>query len=306
MRAVSAALWLAVGGAALQVTSIFTDFYVYNGARQSAWFGVPFTSELILLSALLTGGLIGLTAAGRSPVFGRTVGWVIGMVGSLAALQVAYRMVAPPFGAKVPEHAGIIGDSCLYYCLPWQANAADLLGGMWIALIGSIVVGAGGVVHALWRKEQHAPARPWRAAEQPGMNPWLGLAALGAFGQFVFGYTIFTFYTSVGERGVTTWSGWLPSPHTAWLVLVITVVVVGLVWSAARKRAPLAPSLLGIALAGLGALSAARIAYRVFQPPFRSAVEIGPAAYLALLSAVVIVVAGLVHAGVVSGRQRTS
>ena len=305
MRNLSAALWLALGGALLQVTSLFTDFYVYEGVRKAAWWSVPQASELILLSALVTAGLVGLTAAGRSPVSGRLTGWIIGIAGSLATLQLVYRMNAPPFGADVPEHVGIFGTSCLYYCLPSQAKAADVLDGMWMALAGCVIVAAAGGIHALLFKDQHAPARPWLAAEQPGMTPWLGMAGLAAVGQFVFGYTFFTFYRTVRANGVpTSWSGWLPSPHTAWLVLMITVVVVGLVWQAARERAPLAPKMLGIAIAILGVLSAGRIAYRIYQPPFHSAVEIGPAAYLAVISALLIVAAGCVQAGVLSDRRR--
>ena len=36
-------LWLALGGAILQFVSLGTDFYVYEGNRQTAWFGVPHT-----------------------------------------------------------------------------------------------------------------------------------------------------------------------------------------------------------------------------------------------------------------------
>ncbi len=306
MRGLSVALWLALVGAVFQITSLFTDFYVYEGVRKAAWWSIPQTSELILLSALLTAGLVALTATERSPVSGRTAGRIIGIAATLAALQLAYRMNAAPFGADVAEHVGIFGSSCLYYCLPSQAKAADVLSGMWMALVGCITVAAGGIAHGLWFKEQHAVAQPWIAAEQPGMTPWLGLAGLGAVGQFLFGYTFFTFYRTVRANGVpTSWSGWLPSPHTAWLVLMITVAVIGLVWLAARERAPLSPKLLGVAIAMLGVLSAGRMAYRMYQPPFRMDAEIGPAAYLALGSAVLVAVAGCVHAGVLPTKRRT-
>lgn len=68
------------------------------------------------------------------------------------------------------------------------------------------------------------------------MTPWLGLAALGAIGQFVLGYTFFTFYTTSGDQGEVAWSGWLPTPHTSSLVLAITLVVVGLVRAAGVPR----------------------------------------------------------------------
>ncbi len=307
MRNLSLALWLAIVGAVLQITSLFTDFYVFEGARKAAWWSIPQTSEMILLSALVTAGLVGLTAAGRSPFSGRTAARLIGIAGSLATLQLVYRMYAPPFGADVPEHVGIFGTSCLYYCLPSQAKAADVLSGMWMALGGCIMVAAGGIAHALWFKDQHAVAQPWLALEQPGMTPWLGLAGLGAVGQFVFGYTFFTFYRTVRANGVpTSWSGWLPAPHTAWLVLMVTVVVIGLVWLAARERAPLNPKILAMAIAMLGVLSAGRIAYRMYQPPFRMDAEIGPAAYLSLASAVLIAVAGCMQTGVFTGQRRTS
>jgi hypothetical protein len=299
MPAITAPLWLALAGAVLQFVSLGTDFYVWEGRREAAWFGIPHTSELILLSALTTGGLFALIAADRSPMSGRKAGQTIGVIGSLATLQLAYRMVAPPFGGRVPQHAGLIGDSCLYYCLPSQAASADLLIGIWVALIGCLMVTAGGFGYALSREAQDALPRSWRAQVQPEMNPWLGLAALGAVGQFVFGYTFFTFYKTVRQDVPTTWSGWLPTPHTSSLVLAVTVVVIGLVWSAARQRAPLSPPTLGAVIAILGFLSTTRIAYRIIQPPFAAqAVEIGPAAYLALLSAALIVIAGLVQARV--------
>lgn len=307
MQAVSAGLWLALLGAVLQVASVFMDFYVYKDVRKTAWFGVPQTSEMILWSALLTLAAVGLTAAGRSPISGRTAGRTIGVIGSLVALQVFYRMNAPPFDAEVPQHVAIMGTSCLYYCWPSQAVDAEVLIGMWMALAGCITVAAGGAIHAILGKERHAPARPWIAAEQPGATPWLGLAGLGAVGQFLFGYTFFTFYRTVRANGVpTSWSGWLTTPHTGWLVFMITLAIVGLVWQAARGRSPLSPKLLGAAIAILGTASAGRIAYRIIQPPFRMDSEIGPAAYLTLASAVLIVVAGCMQADVFSGRRRTT
>lgn len=307
MQALSAGLWLALVGAVLQVASVFTDFYVYKDVRKSAWFGVAQTSEMILWSALLAIALVGLTAAGRSPVSGKTVGRILGVIGSLTALQVFYRMNAPPFDAEVPQHVSIVGTSCLYYCWPSQAVAAEVLSGMWIALAGCIMVAAGGALHLTSGKAQDSPARPWIAAEQSGATPWLGLAGLGAVGQFLFGYTFFTFYRTVRANGVpTSWSGWLPAPHTAWLVFMITVIVVGLVWLAIRERAPLPPKRLGLAIAALGTVSAGRMAYRMYQPPFRMDAEIGPAAYLALASAVLIVVAGCMQAGVFAGQRRTT
>lgn len=298
MRGISAALYVALAGAALQFVSLGTDFYLWEGRRQSAWFGVPHASELIVLSALVAAGLVALIAADRSPISGQKAGLAIGIVSLVATLHLGYRMIAPPFGGRVPEHAAIIGNSCLYYCLPSEAASVDLLMGIWMAFLGCLMVTAGGFAHAFGRADQGAPGSSWRARVQPEMNPWLGLAALGAAGQFVFGYTVFTFYRTISQEGATTWSGWLPTPHTGSLVLAVTVVVIGLVWSAARGRAPLQPSSLGAVIAVLGFTSMVRIAYRIFQPPFGGPqiVEIGPSAYLALGSAVLMVVAGLVQA----------
>ncbi len=68
---------------------------------------------------------------------------------------------------------------------------------------------------------------------------------MGALGQFVFGFTFFTFFTTMGDAGEVAWSGWLPTPHTSSLVLSITLTVIGLVWAVARGRAPLSPMALG-------------------------------------------------------------
>jgi len=307
MPALTVPLWLALAGVLLQFVSLGTDFYLWEGTRQTAWFGVPHTSELIVLSALVAGGLVGMIAANRSPLSGRNGGLTIGVVGLLATLQLIYRMIAPPFGGRVPEHAAIIGDSCLYYCLPSEAASADLLPGIWMALAGSLMVTLGGFAHALVRAGQHPPARSWRAQVQPHMNVWLGLAALGAIGQFGFGYTFFTFYRTIRQDGTTTWSGWLPTPHTGSVVLAVTVLVVGLVWSVSRGRAPLAAAPVGAVIAVLGFVSTARIAYRIIQPPFggNQLVQIGPAAYLALACAVLIVIAGFVQATVKRNRINT-
>ncbi|MEJ7817020.1 MAG: hypothetical protein WKF53_17755, partial [Rubrobacter sp.] len=99
------------------------------------------------------------------------------------------------------------------------------------------------------------------------------------------------------DDGEVTWSGWLPTPHTSSLILAITLAVIGLVWAVARGRAPLNPMALGGLVAVLGLISGSRVFYRIVEPPFSSGpVEIGLAAYLSLLSAVVIVVSGIVYA----------
>ena len=297
MGGYTAPLWLAVSGMVLQLVSLGTDFYIWEGKRQSAWFGTPHASELILLSALVTGILAALTAAERCPVPGRKAGAIIGSVGALAALQLAYRMVAPPFGGRIPEHAGLIGDSCLYYCWPSEAASAELLLGIWLAMLGCLMVIAGGAAYAYSLAARHAPARAWLAAEQTDMTPWLALGALGGVGQFGFGYTFFSFYRTIRPDGATTWSGWLPTPHTASLVLAISVGVVALVWRTAIKQAPLRAQPLGAVLALLGLLAFVRIGYRILVPPFGSdQVQVAPAAWLALASAVLIIVGGVMQA----------
>ncbi len=300
MRGITLWLWLALAGVVLQLIALAgPDFYVYEGERQDAWFGIPHTSDLILLSAIVAVGLFAATVLGRNPVRGRSVGMIIGVVGLLATLQLGYRMIAPPFKFELggTETIGLFG-SCLFYCAPANAADATLLAGIWIAFIGCLAVTLGGFLHAFSRTAQETPARPWIAPRQTGMNPWLGLAALGAAGQFVLGFTFFIFYTTPSDQGgEIAWSGWLPSPHTSSLVLAVSLAVIGLVWAAARGKAPLNPAALGGLIAVLGLISTYRIFYRIVQSPFGdSPVEIGVAAYLSLISALLIVVSGIVHA----------
>ena len=300
MRGITIWLWLALVGVVLQLIALVgPDFYLYEGERQDAWYGIPHTSDLILLSAMVAVGLSVATALGRNPVRGRSVGMIIGVVGLLATLQLGYRMIAPPFKFELgsTETIGLFG-SCLFYCAPGNAADATLLAGIWIAFIGCLAVTLGGFLHAFSRTAQETPARPWIASRQTGMNPWLGLAALGAVGQFVLGFTFFIFYTTPSDQGgEISWSGWLPSPHTSSLVLAVSLVVIGLVWAAARGKAPLNPAALGGLIAVSGLISTYRIFYRIVQPPFGDGpVEIGVAAYLSLIAAILIVVSGIVHA----------
>lgn len=305
MRRLTPWLWLALAGSVLQLVALVgPDFYFAQGERKDAWFGIPHASDLILLSALAAIVMFAVTALGRNPLRGRGVGLIVGVAGLLATLQVGYRMIVPPFDGNVPESPGIIGSGCLYYCPPSEAAPADLLLGIWLAFFGCLAVTLGGFLHARSRTARETSARPWVASVQSGATPWLGLAALGALGQFVFGYTFFTFFTTMGDDGEVAWSGWLPMPHASSLILAITLAVIGLMWAAARGRAPLNPMALGGLIAVLGLISASRIFYRIVEPPFSSGpVEIGLAAYLSLLSALVIVVSGIVHA--VTQRQTT-
>ena len=52
MPALTVPLWLALAGALLQFVSLGTDFYLWEGTRQTAWFGVPHTSELLCFRPL--------------------------------------------------------------------------------------------------------------------------------------------------------------------------------------------------------------------------------------------------------------
>lgn len=298
MHRITAWLWLVLAGAALQLSSLTTDFFMHDGEAQSAWMGLPTTSELILLSAIVAIVMFALTAAARSPASGPATGRIAGAVGLLATAQLAYRLIAPPFGGDVPGHVTIFGNSCLFWCLPSQAEAAQPLPGVWVALAGCAAVAIGGFLHATTRTAKATPARPWIAAVQSGATPWLKLAALGAIGQTVFGFTFFTFFRTVGRRGETTWSGWLPMPHTASWVFAISIAIVALVWVASRRRAPLNPSDLGALIAVLAFTSSARIGFRIVDSPFgpASTVEIGPAAYLSLLAGLLAMAAGVIQA----------
>lgn len=290
-------VWLALAGAVLQFIALGSNFYILKGEVKDAWFGIPHASDLLLLSAVVAVGAFSLVALNRNPLGGRGMGLAAGIVGLLATLQLGYRMIIPPFG-------------CLKYgCGPSDAAQVTLLPGIWIGLIGCAMVMVGGFVYAFSSTARQIPANSWAAGEQGGMSPWLGLAALGAVAQFVFGYTFFAFYTVkgfVGNKGPMDWGGWIATPHTSSLVLAITLVIVGLVWAAARAKSPLNPAALGGLIAVLGFAAAARILYRIIQPPFNTAgggsnvpvgsVTIHFSAYLAVAAAVVVIVAGILQA----------
>lgn len=303
MKNITIGLWLALAGSVLGFIALGSNFYVVGGEVRDAWFGIPHTSDLILLSAIVAVGGFALTALGRNPIRGRGVGLVVGIVGLVAALQVGYRMIIPPFG-------------CLTYsCSPSEAASVTLLTGIWIALVGCAAVALGGFIHALSPTARNTQSLSWAAESQGGMTPWLGVAALAAVAQFIFGYTFFTFYTVSGFLGsgeTQTWGGWLATPHTSSLILAITAVVVGVVVAAARERSPLNPAALGGFIAVLGFIAAARILYRIIDPPFSTAggdsaqvgsVDISVAAYLSLASAVIVAISGIVHA--VTHRQES-
>ncbi|HEV2770587.1 MAG TPA: hypothetical protein VGV40_10425 [Solirubrobacteraceae bacterium] len=298
MQRITPWLWLVGAGAVLQLVALGSDFYRFEGEAQDAWLGVPHTAGMLLLSAGIAVVLLVLLAMDRQPLRGRGVGLWIGVAGLLTALMVGYRMLVPPFG-DTPDANNVIGiiGECYYFCLPGSEGdvPADVLVGMWIALVGSVAVALGGLIHAFGRRARETPARPVIASRQAGMTPYLGVAALGAVAMFVFGFTIFTFYTTQGGR--VAWSGWLPTPQSANLALLATALVLGLVWAARRERSPLSPAGLGGVIAVIGFVTAARITYRIIQPPFGDAdAGIGLAALLSLLGAVTVVAAGIAQA----------
>ncbi len=294
MEAVSPGLWLSLAAAAVQISSIASDFYIVGGdTTRSAWFGIPHASELVLASALVTIVLAALSAGNRSPVRGRNVGLLVGVIGLLATAQIAYRMILPPFGG------------CLtYWACGTQQTNVTLLPGIWMALIGSGVAALGGFAHAASGKARNVAPNFWAAERQEGMTPWLGLAGLGAVIALVmFG---FTFYTITQEGSTTAWSGWIAAPHTSVIVVYMALLVVGLVIAAGRQRSPMSPAALGAVIALIGFIGAFRIFYRILVPPFTSGpaegvfqqaqVQIGIAAYISLAGAVVVVLTGIAQA----------
>ncbi len=266
MQRISIWLWFAVGGAALQLSALGSNFYVINGkdggTTKDAWLGIPHASDLILASAVVTIVALTLSARGRSPVSGRTLGTAVAVVGGLATAQLAYRMAVPPFG-------------CLTYnCGATAKSDVTLLAGIWIGLIGCALALIGGLGHALSAAASRTPATPDVSDRQTGMTPWLGLAGLGLVVSFVGPFTFLDAYRVEGFMGSSssaTWGGWLSAPHTSSLVLAATIVGVTLVVAAARRRSLLSPSALGATLAVLGFVIASRELFRMLQPPFSSA-----------------------------------
>jgi hypothetical protein len=297
VRRVTPLLWLVVAGAIVQLVSVALDFYTLRGEAKSAWFGVPHTADLIVASAVVAIAGVALLAAGRQPFRGRTIGLAAGVVGLLAAAQLVYRMAVPPFG-------------CLQYGCGFTAKQdVTVLAGMWIALAGTVAVTLGALLYAFGRAARETPAAPRIAERQPGMSPWLGLAALGSVAMFVFPFTVFTLYTVrgfFGAEAVQPWGGWLSIPHTSSLILAATVIVVALVVAAARERSPLSPVALGLTIGTIALLAAARILYRVLDHPFDTAggasgvavseVTVELSGYLGLAAALVAALAGFVHA----------
>jgi len=301
MQRISIWLWLATAGAVLQLVALGSNFYVVHGKKgdttRDAWLGIPHASDLILASAVITIVAIALSARGRSPVSGRTLGLGVAIVAALAAAQLVYRMLVPPFG-------------CLTYsaCGTTAQSDVTLLAGIWIGLSGCALALLGGFGHTLSAAARRMPAAPRIAERQAGMTPWLGLAGLGAVVAFVAPFTFFKAYRVEGFLGgnsSTTWAGWLSVPHTSSLVLAAAVITIVLVVAAARGRSTLTPSALGATIGVLGFAVASRELFRILQSPFSSAggsdtpvgtVTILPAFWIGFAAAAVVCVAAVVQA----------
>ncbi len=297
MRQISLWLWAALVGAVLQFVALGSNFYDVGETTSDAWFGVPHASDLILASALVTVLAFAVSARGRSPFRGRTVGLLVALFGGLATAQLAYRMAVPPFG-------------CLTYsCGTTAQTDVTLLAGIWIGLAGCVLALLGGLGHAFSAAARRTVAAPAVSLQQAGMTPWLGLGALGLLVAFVAPFTAFKAYRVEGFFGAEAdaeWGGWLSAPHTSSLVLAIVLIVGLLVAAAARRRAPLTPAATGAAVAVGAFVVAARELFRIVQPPFTTAggasdVDVGAVAillpfWIGFAAAVVAVGAGLVQA----------
>ncbi|MBW3607485.1 MAG: hypothetical protein KY463_03885 [Actinobacteria bacterium] len=295
-------MWVALGGAVLGFVSLGSNFYMFNNEAKSAWFGVPHTTELILISALVVLVLTSLTAMNRAPVSGRGVGLIIGAVALVATLQLGYRMLVPPFGG------------CLHYgCGFDNPRPIGLEAGIWIAFAGTVTMMLGGFLHAASGAAKRTEPRFWIADRQAGVTPWLGIAAVASVAAFFFGFSgLFTFYTVAGfpqEGATNNWAGWISLPHTSVLVVASMLVVSGLVWSAARRRSPLSPGALGGVIAIVGFMAFTRILYRMLDSPWvtaaggggdqthtAAAVTVGWAAYASVAAAAVVTLAGIAQA----------
>lgn len=292
---VSAGLWIALAAATLQFTAIASDFYQVGENVRDAWFGIPHTADLILLSALATVVLSALTAGDRSPVSGRTVGVIIGLIGLLATLQLGYRMIVPPF------------KGCLTFNCGFTPKAdVTLLTGIWIGLVGNIGATLGGFIHAGSSTAKLTRPNFWVSNRQTGMTPWLGMAGLSAAAMFIVGFTFAPFYSVPKEGGdLEAWTAWLSIPHTSSLILLLATIIVGLVIAAGRGKAPMGPTGLGGTIAVLGFMAGVRTLYRILVSPFFSGpaegvfakgVQVHTVAYVALGFAGLAVVAGIAHA----------
>lgn len=292
----TAGLWLAIAAAVLQLTAVASDWYQYGDTVRDAWFGVPHTAQLTLLSGVVTLGLVALVAGDRSPMRGRGLGLAIAAVGLIAGAQLLYRIAVPPFG-------GCLTFNCAF--TP-RRDDIEILLGAWIALGGNAGAVLGGLWHAASPGADRIKSNFWVAERQAGMSPWLGIGAAAAAGMFLAGHTWLDFYAVPQEDGgFQNWSAWIAIPHSAAIVLVAALGIVGLAVAAARNRNPLDPRTTGAVVGILGLLATSRIVYRVIVTPFYSGpaanagfqqgTQIQAPAYVALALGVVTIVAGLVH-----------
>lgn len=97
-----------------------------------------------------------------------------------------------------------------------------------------------------------------------------------------------TWYGGAGRTGGSV-TGWQALTDLRWLLVITIVAAVGLVLAQATRRAPAVPVTMSLVVMLLGIVSVVALIYRVLisPPPHQEA-----AAYLGLLSAIGIAVAG--------------
>lgn len=115
------------------------------------------------------------------------------------------------------------------------------------------------------------------------------------------------FYVINSESGGTTKDAWLGLPHASDLILVSAMVTVIALSLSARKNSPVSGRTLGTAVAVVGALATAQLAYRMAVPPFgcltyscgttsKSDVTLQTGIYIGLIGCAMALAGGLGHA----------
>lgn len=301
MQRISLGLWLAVAGAVASFVSLGTDWYVLNPNSKSpyiasAWIGVPHASDLVLASALVPTVIVILVAANRAPARGSAVGGIIAAVGAVGLAQLLYRIAIPPFG-------------CLNYCTSAKSPPTTIQFGLYLAVVGCAAAFVGGLLHLRSAAARRAVPHTWAVPNQAGSTPLLSLSAVAAVLMIGIGFTALPFYSNAFSTGpAKDFTAWLAIPKTADQAVLLAGLVVFLVISAARRRAPLAPGAIGAVIAVAGLVAAVRILYRIVDGPFidsshqpgtgfagnvTSTADVHVSAFIALACAAVIVLCGL-------------
>jgi hypothetical protein len=106
--------------------------------------------------------------------------------------------------------------------------------------------------------------------------------------------------------GTSAWGGWLSIPHTSSLVLLMSAATLFVVATTGRAlAAEPAGRPVGAAIAIFGFIAASGLLFRILEPPFSAAggdsTQVGSVAielggWPALASAVLVLIAGIVHA----------